>query len=90
MDTFNEKTKHRYNCLAPFFDGLEGFFEGLFFNQLREILWHKVQGEHILEVGVGTGKNFPFYPDNARITALNFSEDMLKRAKKKQSRWNLG
>jgi len=85
METNNEKTKRRYNRLAPFFDVVEGFFEGLLFNQWREILLHKVQGKHILEVGVGTGKNFPFYPDNTRITALDFSEAMLERAKKKKS-----
>ncbi len=86
MQTNNEKTKARYNRIAPYFDGLEGFLEGLFFGQWRKILWHKVQGEHILEVGVGTGKNFPYYPASSRITALDFSEKMLEQAKKKQQR----
>lgn len=86
MQTDSEKTKQRYNRIAPYFDALEGFLEGLFFSQWRKILWSKVQGEHILEVGVGTGKNFPYYPSNTLITALDFSEKMLERAKIKQRR----
>jgi ubiquinone/menaquinone biosynthesis C-methylase UbiE len=89
MKTDSEKTKHRYDRLAPYFDALEGFLEGLFFSEWRKILWDKVQGEHILEVGVGTGKNFPYYPASTRITALDFSEKMLDRAKAKQLRSNI-
>ena len=89
MQTDSEKTKHRYDRLAPYFDALEGFLEGLFFSEWRKTLWNKVQGEHILEVGVGTGKNFPYYPADTRITALDFSEKMLERAKAKQQRSNI-
>lgn len=84
MQTDNEKTKNRYNRIAPFFDGFEAFLEGLFLSQWRQILWQKVEGQHVLEVGVGTGKNFPYYPANTKITALDFSEKMLERAKQKQ------
>lgn len=86
MNAGTEKTKQRYDRIAPYFDSLEGFLEGLFFSDWRKILWQKVQGDHILEVGVGTGKNFPYYPDNGNITAIDFSEKMLQRAKQKQSR----
>lgn len=86
MQSDSEKTKHRYNRIAPYFDGLEGFLEGLFFRQWRKTLWQKVQGEHVLEVGVGTGKNFPYYPANSQITALDFSEKMLEQAEKKKQR----
>lgn len=89
MKDQSKKTKHRYNRMAPYFDGLEGVLEGLFFRQWRKALWNKVKGEHILEVGVGTGKNFPYYPSNTRITALDFSEKMLERAKIKQIRSNV-
>lgn len=89
MNVDNEKTKRRYDRIAPYFDALEGFLEGLFFSDWRKTLWSKVQGEHILEVGVGTGKNFPYYPENSRITALDFSEKMLERAKAKQLRKNV-
>lgn len=86
MKTDSEKTKQRYNRIAPYFDGLEGFLEGLVLSDWRKILWSKVQGEHILEVGVGTGKNFPYYPASGKVTAIDFSEKMLALAKLKQMR----
>jgi len=72
--------KKRYNRIAPYFDAMEAIMEGLFFKTWRKKLWSKVEGYHILEVGVGTGKNFEFYPTEARLTAIDFSEKMLKQA----------
>jgi ubiquinone/menaquinone biosynthesis C-methylase UbiE len=68
------------------FDGLEGFLEGLIFRRLRKKLWAMADGEHILEVGVGTGKNFGFYPEFARMTAIDFSPKMLEQAQRKRER----
>jgi ubiquinone/menaquinone biosynthesis C-methylase UbiE len=42
-----------------------------------------------LEIGVGTGKNFDFYPANAQITAIDFSPAMLKLATEKAQRNNV-
>ena len=42
-------------------------------------------GNRVLEVGVETGKNFPYYPKGIEITAIDFSPGMLKRARKKAS-----
>ena len=53
------------------------------YSKWRELLWSKVEGTHILEVGVGTGKNFPYYPSDTEITAVDFSDRMLKRARYK-------
>ena len=60
--------------------------EGLFFKNWRKKLWSKVDGHHILEVGVGTGKNFEFYPTEAQLTAIDFSEKMLKQALQTKNR----
>jgi len=81
-----EKVRRRYDRLAPWFDGLEGFVEGLFFRRLRKKLWGQALGPHILEVGVGTGKNFAFYPRGAWITAIDFSPKMLAQAQRKLDR----
>jgi ubiquinone/menaquinone biosynthesis C-methylase UbiE len=78
--------KKRYDRIAPYFDGIEAVMEGLFFKPWRKKLWAKVNGHHILEVGVGTGKNFEYYPVNARVTAIDFSPKMLERAAKKKRR----
>jgi ubiquinone/menaquinone biosynthesis C-methylase UbiE len=76
----------RYNRLAPYFDGMEVLLEGLLFSRWRKRLWAAVQGEHILEVGVGTGKNFRYYPKQLRLTAMDFSPAMLALAQRKQAR----
>ncbi len=86
MPSSGDNIRRRYDRLAPWFDSLEGFLEGLLFRRLRKKLWAQARGEHILEVGVGTGKNFQFYPENARITAIDFSPQMLKQAQRKQER----
>ena len=86
----SEQIRQRYDRLAPWFDSLEGFLEGLLFRRLRKKLWAQADGEHILEVGVGTGKNFAFYPPYAiRITAIDFSPKMLAQAQRKRDRKQL-
>ncbi|TRW99872.1 class I SAM-dependent methyltransferase [Candidatus Methylobacter oryzae] len=78
--------RKRYDRIAPYFEGMEAVMEGLFFRNWRKRLWAKVEGHHILEVGVGTGKNFDYYPKDARITAIDFSGQMLKQAAQKRDR----
>ena len=60
-----------------------GLVERSRYSVWRELLWSKVEGNKILEVGVGTGKNFPSYLANAEITAVDFSEKMLSHATEK-------
>lgn len=89
MTVNGDEIRRRYDRLAPWFDSLEGFLEGLLFRRLRKQLWAKVEGEHILEVGVGTGKNFAFYPADAHMTAIDFSPGMLQQARRKRDRRQL-
>ena len=86
MKSDSAAIKKKYDRLAPYFEGLEAVMEGLFFKNWRKKLWSNVDGYHILEVGVGTGKNFDYYPVDARITAIDFSREMLKQAARKKDR----
>lgn len=89
MTTENKATeiaKRRYNRIAPLYDLMEGLVERSRYRQWRELLWSKVEGTRILEVGVGTGKNFPYYPPGAEIIAIDFSERMLTRARERAER----
>jgi ubiquinone/menaquinone biosynthesis C-methylase UbiE len=49
------------------------------------------QGDRVLEVGCGTGRNFPFLQDavgpEGRIYGVDLSEGMLRRARKLCQRW---
>ncbi len=89
MKSDSATIQKRYNRIAPYFEGLEAVMEGLIFKGWRKKCWEKALGNHILEVGVGTGKNFDYYPADARITAIDFSKEMLKRAAQKQTRKNI-
>ena len=84
-----EAAKKRYNRIAPVYDFMDGLVEMSHYSGWRELLWSKVEGNRILEVGVGTGKNFPYYPANAEITAVDFSEKMLNRARQKAEEYNV-
>lgn len=88
MKSDSAAIKKRYDRIAPYFEALEAVMEGLFFKNWRKRLWSKVDGYHILEVGVGTGKNFDYYPADARVTAIDFSQEMLKQAVHKKTRKN--
>jgi ubiquinone/menaquinone biosynthesis C-methylase UbiE len=76
-------TRVRYNRLAPIYDWLETFVEALSFRRWRKRLWGQVKGQKILEVGVGTGKNMPYYPPQAQVTAIDLSDRMVDRARHK-------
>lgn len=78
-----EKTKARYDRIAPIYDLMEAVVERLAFRRWRKRLWSHVDGGRVLEVGVGTGKNIPYHPPGARITAVDISERMLERAKER-------
>ncbi|GAB4528446.1 MAG: class I SAM-dependent methyltransferase [Anaerolineales bacterium] len=76
------RTRARYQCLAPFYDLMEILPERRFASWRRRF-WAQVQGERILEVGVGTGKNMPYYPPQAQVTAVDLTPGMLARAQKR-------
>ncbi len=85
-DKATEIIKRRYNRVALFYDFTERLVERTRYGRWRELLWSKVEGPRILEVGVGTGKNFSCYPPDGEITAIDFSEKMLERARDKASK----
>lgn len=75
------RTRRRYDRNAPMYDMMEHVMETRAFRRWRERLWSLVEGEKVLEVGVGTGKNMPFYPAGAKATAIDLSSRMLDRAR---------
>ena len=76
------KTRARYNRLAPVYDAMEVFAERRF-APLRRRLWSLIPGGRLLEVGVGTGKNFAYHPAEATVTGIDLSDRMLAQARQK-------
>lgn len=81
-----EITRRRYNRIAPLYDLMEGLVESSRYSKWRKLQWSRVEGTRILEAGVGTGKNFPYYPADIEIIAVDFSEKMLARARRRANR----
>lgn len=82
MKNQNQNIKNRYNRIAKFFDALEIPMGTSGFAKWRKEMVSQATGK-TLEVGVGTGKNIPFYPENIDLTAIDFSKKMLGKAKAK-------
>jgi phosphatidylethanolamine/phosphatidyl-N-methylethanolamine N-methyltransferase len=82
-----EITRKRYNRVATVYDLMEGMMERSRYSGWRVLLWNKAEGKQILEVGVGTGKNFPFYPKDAEITGMDFVKRCFKEPARKRSNW---
>ena len=73
------QTKTRYNRIAPYYDVIELISERTF-SRWRKRLLARAKGE-VLEVGVGTGKNFPYYPEGVDVTGLDIADKMLLHAR---------
>lgn len=76
-----QHTRSRYDLIAPLYDAFEVVSERSRFRHWRKDLWNRVSGANVIEIGVGTGKNINYYPQNNRITAIDLSEKMLERAR---------
>ncbi len=76
-----ELTRRRYDRIATVYDFMQGAIERSSYSKWRQLLWSKVEGTKVLEVGVGTGRNFHYYPKDMEITAIDLSDRMLARAR---------
>ena len=56
----------RYQRIAPFYDLLDLPFEYGRYRRIRPLLFKDLSGR-LLDAGVGTGRNFPFYPPGASV-----------------------
>ncbi|MED3572902.1 class I SAM-dependent methyltransferase [Cytobacillus praedii] len=73
-----------YKAWSPFYDQ---FFNKGIFSKARKNVFKDIefsQGDRVLFVGCGTGADLEYIPHhNIAITAIDFSDDMLRKAKEK-------
>lgn len=73
--------KGRYDRIAAWYDWLDAPMERMV-SPWRQDAIAELYGR-VLEVGVGTGANVPFYVDDLDVTAIDFSSRMLEKARAK-------
>jgi ubiquinone/menaquinone biosynthesis C-methylase UbiE len=77
----------RYTRIARFYDLLDLPFEHWRYRPIRRILFRRVRGA-VLDAGVGTGRNMPFYPGGSEVVGIDLSPRMLERARRRKERLN--
>ena len=77
-----EFTRKRYDTASAIYDLMEWPVEQLWYKKWRQKLWQQVKGPKVLEIGVGTGKNIPYYPEEVELMGIDLSPGMLKQAHK--------
>jgi len=78
----SSRIKEIYDDISPTYDRREVIFDFLFLRKHRRKLCSQAEG-HVLEVGIGTGKNFNFYPHDTHITGVDISPGMLEVAQER-------
>ena len=74
----------RYQRIAAFYDLLDLPFEYGRYRAIRPLLFAGLAG-WVLDAGVGTGRNIPFYPPGAEVVGIDLSPSMLARAERRKA-----
>ncbi len=77
--------KEVYQRVARLYDILDLPFEYRRYKPIRGTLFKGASGR-ILDAGVGTGRNMPFYPAASRVTGIDLSPAMLGRAARRKKK----
>jgi ubiquinone/menaquinone biosynthesis C-methylase UbiE len=84
LDPRTAHLERKYRVTAHLYDILDWPWERLY-RRWRPSIVGELSG-NVVEVGVGTGRNLPFYPPEARVHGVDLSEPMLNRARKRAAR----
>jgi ubiquinone/menaquinone biosynthesis C-methylase UbiE len=75
----------RYDRLARFYDVIDAPMDWMGGTDRRRRVVGRARGR-TLEVGIGTGRNLPWYPAGIELTGIDVSERMLSRAHERAAR----
>jgi demethylmenaquinone methyltransferase/2-methoxy-6-polyprenyl-1,4-benzoquinol methylase len=73
----------KYQRIAPLYDLLDFPFERGRYRAIRPLLFQGLAGR-VLDAGVGTGRNMPFYPEGAEMVGIDLSPKMLALAERRR------
>ena len=76
--------RRRYQRIAPVYDLLDLPFEYGRYRGIRPLLFQGLSGR-LLDAGVGTGRNMPFYPRGSEVVGIDLSPAMLRRAQRRRA-----
>ncbi len=77
-------TLETYERIARLYDLLDLPFEYGRYRRIRPLLFSGLSGR-VLDAGVGTGRNMPFYPRGAEMVGIDLSPAMLARAERRRA-----
>ena len=69
-------TFERYQRIVPVYDLIDLPLEYGRYRRIRRLLFEGLSGR-LLDAGVGTGRNFPFYPPGSAVVGIDISPAML-------------
>lgn len=82
LESETRETREKYNKNSKLYNFFELPMEYSLFKRWRKRLLKQIREGNVLEVGVGTGKNLPYYPVVKNCVGIDLSEGMLNHAKK--------
>jgi ubiquinone/menaquinone biosynthesis C-methylase UbiE len=77
-----ERVRRIQDQTAPRFDKQMALWERVLFADGRAWACSHATGD-VLEIAIGTGRNLPYYPANARLTGIELSDAMLQLARQR-------
>jgi ubiquinone/menaquinone biosynthesis C-methylase UbiE len=90
MRKLSAKPKARratYDRIAPFYDLLDLPFEYGRYRAIRPLVFSEVnEARQLLDCGIGTGRNIPYYPEGSHVSGIDLNAGMLRRAARRATK----
>jgi ubiquinone/menaquinone biosynthesis C-methylase UbiE len=77
-----DQVRRYYEQTADRYDEYVSYFERWFISDGRAWVARQASGD-VLEIAIGTGRNLPYYPADARVTGLDLTPAMLTLARER-------
>lgn len=75
-----ERVRRYYEAIANRYDEYVGYAERILLGDGRQWVCAQARGD-VLEIGVGTGRNLPHFPEDVRLTGVDLTPAMLDVAR---------